>query len=457
MTRPIPRPTVAALVGAVAFAWALGGASPVSAQDPDVSGVRLGLVYENEPRPALAVQPFTGSFGASNAASLIEGIIARDLDYSDRFVVLDSLPAGMVGRRVDYGLWDRLGASWLITGQVESVGDGLALTLDLHDVLYAQRREGGRFQLPDQDDADFRMAVHRVSDDVVEWITGDPGMAASSIAFTMTDGSDTKDIYVIDSDGEGLRRITFHRGIVLSPAWSPDAGRIAFTSYQTGLARLYLVDVGSGRETPVGAILGEGDYMTPTFHPNGRLLAFAVTGGASNGIFSYDVSRGCCVSSLSRNAHYDLSPSYSPDGGRMAFNTNRFGFHAPQIMVMSGDGGDAETLSPYEYGNAGFYTSPDWSPLGDLVAFQGRLKGEEFGQYQILVADLANDGRRLRQLTSEGKNEDPSWAPDGRHLAFVGERAWGFGLFVVDVVSGRIRPLVMGRRVGLPDWSPPIR
>jgi TolB protein len=62
----------------------------------------------------------------------------------------------------------------------------------------------------------------------------------------------------------------------------------------------------------------------------------------------------------------------------------------------------------------------------------------------------------LRQLTAEGNNEDPSWAPDGRHIVFVGERSWGYGLFVVDVASGRIRPIVSGRRVGVPDWSPSL-
>ena len=72
------------------------------------------------------------------------------------------------------------------------------------------------------------------------------------------------------------------------------------------------------------------------------------------------------------------------------------------------------------------------------------------------VAALRDRGRRLRQLTWEGNNEDPTWAPDGRHLAFVGEREWGFGLFVVDVATGRIRALVSGRRVSVPDWSPAL-
>ena len=65
-------------------------------------------------------------------------------------------------------------------------------------------------------------------------------------------------------------------------------------------------------------------------------------------------------------------------------------------------------------------------------------------------------GQRLLQLTYEGNNEDPSWAPDGRHLAFVGERDWGFGLFVVDTVTGRIRPVLTGVRPRVPDWSPSL-
>jgi TolB protein len=122
-------------------------------------------------------------------------------------------------------------------------------------------------------------------------------------------------------------------------------------------------------------------------------------------------------------------------------------------MLMPAEGGSAETLSPYEYGNGGYFTSPDWSPRGDLVAFHGRI---ERGRYHILVADLKDNGRVLRQLTSEGNNEDPSWAPDGRHLVFVGERSWGYGLFVIDATSGKYRALMSGFRVGVPDWSPSL-
>jgi TolB protein len=325
------------------------------------------------------------------------------------------------------------------------------LIVELHDVIYGQAKERGRFRLPAPSDDDFRMAVHRISDEVVRWATGDPGMAATRIAFTMLDNDYNKDVYVIDSDGENLRKVTNDRNLLLSPVWSPDATKIAFNSMKSGDWRIYQLDLVTGAETQLPDVRGGGDYMTPAYHPDGQTLAFSVTGNARSGIFTYNVGRDCCLEFLTGGNHYDLSPSYSPDGDWMAFQTNRFGSSVPQIMLMPSGGGEAETLSPFEYGGRGYYTSPDWSPEGDFVAFHGRIRR---GTYHILVADMANDGRRLRQLTWEGNNEDPSWAPDGRHIVFVGERRWGFGLFVVDVASGRLRPLLAGRRVGVPDWSP---
>jgi TolB protein len=433
---------------------AIGQAVPAAlAAQEDLPGVELGLFYSSTYLPALAVQPFTGSFGGESLAPQVEAIVGRDLRNSDRFEVLDSLPPALVGEQVDYALWDRLGAVWLVTGEVEGAGEGFVLLVQLHDVVYGEVREQARFRLPDPDDEDFRMAVHRTSDEIVTWATGDPGMAATRITFTMTDDAGNKDIYVIDADGENLQRLTRYDHLTESPTWSPDGQRIAFASWKSGVPRIYEVDRFGGGERMLPPLRGEGDYITPSYHPDGKTIAFSVLGSSSqSGVFTYNLAEECCLSFLSGGPWHDISPTYSPDGRWLAFNTLRFGDAVPQVMMMPSEGGAAETLSPYEYGSGGFYAAPDWSPHGDLVAFHGRI--DRRGRYHILVANLEEGGRVLRQLTSEGNNEAPSWAPDGRHLVFVGERSWGFGLMIADVTTGRIRMLLGGRRVGLPDWSP---
>lgn len=439
----------------VAAAASMALAAQAAAQGRDsIPGVTLGLVYETAYTPAMALKPFSGRFGGEGVAAQVEAIIGRDLRYSDRFEVMDSLPAGLLGEGIDYTLWDRLGAVWLVSGQVEGAGDGYVLVLELHDVVYGEVKERGRFRLPDPAHEDFRMAAHRASDQIVQWATGEPGMAASRIAFSLTMEDGTKELYTIDSDGENLRRVTRNNGLSISPAWHPSGTRLAYVSEKAGGNwRIYEIDLTTGRERMIPPAR-EGDHITPAYHPDGRTLAFSVTGGTRSGLFTWDLERECCLSNISGGRFYDLSPSFSPDGRRVAFNTNRFGESVPQIMVMPSSGGDAETLSPYAYGRGGYYSAPEWSPLGDLVTFHGAIRR---GTYHILVADLKDGGRRLRQLTWEGNNEDPSWAPDGRHLVFIGERRWGHGLFVVDVATGKLRTLLQGRRVTVPAWSPALR
>ena len=434
------------------------GTDFVEAQEQDsIPGVTLGLLYESEFYPALAVHPFEANPGTPRIAQEIETIIANDLRYSDRFEVMDSIPEEIVGDGIDYQLWDQLGAVWLLSGSVEpqlAGNDGFILNLELHDIVYGAIHEQGRFLLPNVESRDFRMAVHIASDQLIQWIYGEPGMAASRIAFSRRSEDGNQELYTIDSDGENFRQITSYGDLTMSPTWSPLGDKIAYTSRKgIGVPRIYELDMNTGVERTLPSER-TGDYITPVYNPNGREIAFSVTGGNRSGIFRYNWLRDCCLVHISGGRWDDLSPTYSPDGKFMAFNSNRLGTPYPQIFVMPAAGGEADLISPYIHGREGYYTSPEWSPSGDYLAFHGRVARR--GRYQILVADIADSGRRLRQLTREGNNEDPSWAPDGRHLVFVGTRDWGTGLMVVDTASGRIRMLLRGFDVRVPEWSPSL-
>ncbi len=428
---------------------------PAHAQEEvAIPGIQLGLAYENLYIPPLAILPFTGPETSRGVIAEVQGIIARDLDFSDRFVVLDSLPEGLADEGIQYSLWDQYGADWVLMGAVEEIAGRHFLSIELHDIVFTSV-ERGRFALPPPGDEDFRMAVHRISDSVVEWVTGDPGAAASRVLFAMRPfgNPSAKELYVVDSDGENLRRVTWDEDLAISPAWSPDGRHVAYVSYKSGYPRIYELDMEEGGERTL-EIGREGQQFMPAYHPNGQDLAFNLMG---MGLFRYNLRDGCCLVQLVGGLAKNIQPTYSPDGDRMIFVSNRLGVTSPQVYVMPARGGEATLVSPYRYGQGGYFADPDWSSVSGKVAFAGGIvRRRVYNRYHIFVADPDVGDNRLIQLTREGNNEDPSWAPDGRHIVFVGERSNGFGVFVVDSATGRTRTLVASVRASDTDWSPSL-
>jgi TolB protein len=422
-------------------------ALPGLLQAQDQTGVRLGLLYQPEYQPGLVVLPFAGSGGADRVAQPVEGIIRQDLDFSNRFE-LRRAEGAQPGESVNLALWKERGADWVVQGSLTpGAAGGTVLRLVLHDAVYGQVKGDQSFALPAQGDPNFRMAVHAAADEIVRWATGDPGKAASRISFVL-DGRGGKEIYIIDYDGENVQRITSDGSIALSPAWSPDGDRLAYTSYRTGAPLLYERDLRTGRDRLISD--RDGINITPTYSPDGSTIAFATTVAGNTEIATYNRDRNCCLEQHTRGRQFDsLSPSYSPDGRQIAFVSNRLG--EPHIYVMPAGGGEPRLISDYSFGGRGYNTSPEFSPRGQKVAYQTRLPN---GTQQIMVADLERGNRRL--LTNEGSNEDPSWAPDGRHVVFASRDREGGGLFILDTVSGRIRPLLRGTGYGLPGWSPTL-
>ncbi len=407
-------------------------AAPLTAQDPIDGGVRVGITYTPGTRAKVAVLPGAGLDSA-------RAILQRDLDYSDRFEVLalerGDAPGG--GAAVNYPLYRTLGVQYGI--EVRAAGTQVAVRL--HDVRTGAVRQEQNFALPGPEAADFRMAVHRVSDEVVRWITGTPGAAASRLLVLLGNRA-----YRVDSDGADVTPVTPASQRALSPTWSPDGRMIAYTEFADGRGPIILQDLLTGARRRVTGTDTQLNF-TPAFSPDGRTLAFARTdqeGGTD--LYAVNVADQCCLRRLTVGRYSDnLSPTYAPDGRRIAFVSTRAG--APQIYAMSSDGTDQELLAPYDYGATGPSNAPEWSPDGAAVAFHRDIDRA----HQVFLLDVAS--RRVRQLTSSGRNSDPTWAPDGRHLAFVSDRSGRPQVWIIDIESGRIRQLVLPGDVRLPHWS----
>lgn len=401
----------------------------LQAQDTShIEGVRVGITYAPGIRPGLIVlwEPGLDSVGT---------IIRRDLDFSDQFEMVPGAINPHTGP-VNEGLYRGMGASYLL----EITGVSGAVDLRLHDLVAKQVRQDHIAVLPGVGAPDFRMLVHRVSDEVVRWATGRPGTAATQILY----GEGTR-IWRIDADGAGRVALTRPGEQALSPAWSPDGTRMAFTVMGDGSGPVQVQDFGSGARLTVPGT-ATGLNITPTFTPDGQSVVYAHSTEAGTDLYSANIAQMCCVQRLTVGRYSDnLSPTFSPDGRRVAFVSNRPG--VPQVYVMSADGTAQELFAPFDFGATGDSYAPDWSPDGASVVFHREVSGTP----QIFVLDVAS--RKVRQLTSVGRNEDGSWAPDGRHVVFVSNRSGVRQLWVIDVESGRLRQLATPVAARLPAWS----
>lgn len=420
----------------------LGGIAPAAAQEDE--GVRVGISYEPGYVPGMAVTRVSGSPALEDVAARVDSILRRDLDYSDRFEMLsvpDSLRSG-VG--VNYGLWNESGAVWLVAAGVSGTPDRPRLRVSLHDIPYSRVEEVRAFDLPAPGARGFRMAVHRASDAVVRWATGEPGMAATRIAFRRKGPRGRSEVYTVGSDGRNLRRITSGSSIVYSPAFSPDGRELMYVSYRSGRPLVFVEDLGSGERRRVET---ERDFnITPAYSPDGDRMMVAQSVGDHAEIFEYELEPLCCRRQVTSGGPGDaLNPAYSPGGDRIAYTANRVG--QPHVYVKPAAGGPSEIVSRYVYGEEAYATSPDWSPTGERIVYHARVDGV----FQLHSVNPDGSGRRV--LTSRGENEDPSWAPDGRHLVFASDRGGYHGLWVLDTVSGRTRRLTANHLDQMPEWS----
>ena len=150
---------------------------------------------------------------------------------------------------------------------------------------------------------------------------------------------------------------------------------------------------------------------------------------------------------LTDNTVFDGEPSWSPDGTRIAFRSERDGGYW-EIYVMNADGTGRTQLT-----TAGGY-GPQWSPDGSKIAFYEYENGNE-GPYIYVMNEDGTDKTRLTDNT--GGDSDPAWSPDGSKIAFSSYRdAGGSGEIYVMTAdgTGQTRLTVSTAWDGTPAWSP---
>lgn len=373
--------------------------------------------------------------GTDPIAKEIAMVQTFDLQVAGPFKVLD--PAGFLdqtpGLSIDPEKWKAVGA----LGVVKYATSGADVEFRLFEVsrgttavLTKTYKKAG---------SNNRQIVHQWANEVVKYYTGKPGFFGSKIAFTAK-SKKSNQIMVMDFDGANAYRVSNNSSTNILPAISPDGSRIAYTSFMRQNPDLYVAPLAGGRAKKVSSVVGMNTGAA--WSPDGTKIALTLSRAGSPDIYIIDANSGKILTQITKDKAIDTSPAWSPDGRSLAFVSDRNG--GPQIFVTSASGGAARQVSF----NGTYNTTPTWSPEAgkQIIAYTTR----DGGRYDIVTLDLQSKAM-VRITQGEGNNEEPSFSPNGRAIAFARS---GQGVFIANADgTGKALKVWSGSATGV-DWGP---
>jgi Tol biopolymer transport system component len=248
------------------------------------------------------------------------------------------------------------------------------------------------------------------------------------------------DVWIINADGTDLTQLTDSAAHDFDPSWSPDGSRIAFRSERSGDPEIWIMNADGSDQHCLAA------GLSPAWSPDGSKIAYS-----SPGTIMCPPGRGLdCTGLAIMNADGSGQrrvpntvggeyPTWSPDGKRIAFNSNMTGEHV--MYIVDPDGSNLVDLSAVGGG-----WQVDWSPDGSSIIFASGRDQTADGYADIYV--MRPDGSDIRRLT-DLKAYTPAWSPDGEHIVFSAP-----GLFVMNPDGSGVTALPTNvGETSLPDWT----
>jgi TolB protein len=392
----------------------------------------------------IAIPEFTVVAGTdgTGAAKTLAAVTGADLTFSGLFQVVAGtgvIPAGnQEALRKTWTEFASAGAHAGLHGLLAFRGDRIEVEGRLYDLTSPDLRLIGtkKFDLPA---SQARRLAHKVADEVVLQFTGELGVADTKLAYVRGPRGN-KEIVVADYDAANPVAVTRNSSINLSPAWSPDARSLAFTSYMRGYPDLYRAFPFERRpEQTLSAF--SGINTSPSWSPDGQSVALTLSKDGNPEVYVLSLATGT-FRRLTRHAGIDTEPTWAPSGRQIAFVSDRSG--TANLWVMDTDGANVRQLT-----SGGMQTQPRWSPKGDVIVYTARQ-----GTHDLWA--INPDGSSPRRLTAgPGDNQSATWAPNGRRLAFQTNRQGSWQIFAMFPDGSEQAPITRGPgEFTSPSWSP---
>ena len=416
------------------------------------SNIRIDLSRETRKEVVIAINHFVAA--ESSSGPLIQSkdgrsILENDLILSGIFEMANENvyrhleQAQSDHSKVDYRGWSRTGVQWLVQTQyvVDKAKKLVTYVFRLYDVVNEQFLIGKRYR---GSSGSTRQIIHRFADEVVKRLTGKRGVASTKIVF-LSRKNTGKELYTVDFDGFNVRELTNENTVLLSPVWSPDGRSIAYTSYARQNPDLVLFSIKDRKRKTLTRLPGLN--AAPAWSPDGNKIAVVLSKDKNSEIYVLD--RKGNLTRLTNHLNIDTSPTWSANGKKMAFTSDRSGTGSPQIYIMDSRKGDKSAVKRISFGSS-YNDNPAWSPDGSRIAYTSLINGT----FQIKIYNLDT---KMTSVFTSGRvdKEEPSWSPDGRFIVFKMKRGRRSEIYVKRMGDNKTRQLTFLSTGGSsPSWSP---
>ncbi len=411
---------------------------------PSYAAIQLELTQGVNAAIPIAITPFVNQTNNVPNNTTLTAVIQNDLQNSGEVRVVQSgLLSNVAGTD-----WKKLGADYVVSGQVKPMGAGqYEVSFQLENIYSTSTAPNSNILLNQSfrvTQPALRSLAHHISDLIYQKLTGVRGIFSTKIAYILLQRSQSQAaqyfLIVADEDGFNPKILFRSNQPLMSPTWTPDGRNLAYVSFEGHQAAIYEQNLASGSRQMISNFPGING--APAFSPDGRRMALVLTRTGNPNIYIMNLGTRQ-LTQITNDYSIDTEPAFSSDGKSLYFTSNRTG--GPQIYRYDFGSGQVSRITFDGNYNARACVSPNDNRIA--------LMHREDGLFSIAKQNLSSG--RLTLLTQAGLDDSPSLAPNGKMILY-GSRFADRGVLGMVSIDGHVKLRLPAQEGSVqdPSWSP---